>query len=208
MSRMQPREHQRNDKRARILAAAVKLFAEHGFFTATVAGIAREAGVADGTIYLYFKSKEDLLIRLFDEKMSELLEQAKGELAKEPDAPARLRRFIHLHFSLVEKNPDLAAVLIVELRQSELVKGLEKAKLSAYLDLIAEVVREGQEHGRFAKDASPAVVKRAVFGALDELALAWLLSGRKSTLKKAAQEVANLFVRGLSAPSSKNGAAP
>ena len=196
---MQARDLQRSDKRSRILAAAVKVFAERGFFTATVAGIARAAGVADGTIYLYFKSKEDLLVRLFEDKMSELLERARLELAKEKDAPARLDRFIHLHLSLVEREPDLAAVLIVELRQSELVKGLEKAKLSAYLDLIAEVVREGQSTGAFVKDASPAVVKRAVFGALDELALGWLLSGRKTPLKKAANEVADLFVRGLKA---------
>ena len=196
---MQARDLQRSDKRARILAAAVKVFAERGFFTATVAGFARAAGVADGTNYLYFKSKEDLLIRLFEDKMAELLGRARVELAKEKGAPERLSRFIHLHLSLVEREPALAAVLIVELRQSELVKGLEKAKLSAYLDLIAEVVREGQASGAFQKDASPAVVKRAVFGALDELALGWLLSGRKTPLKKAASEVANLFVRGLKA---------
>ena len=199
LQRSVQRTVQRNDKRARILAAAVKVFAERGFFTATVAGIARAAGVADGTIYLYFKSKEDLLIRLFEDKMSELLERARLELSKEPDAPARLFRFIHLHLAVVEKEPKLAAVLIVELRQSELVKGLEKAKLSAYLDVIAEVVREGQASGAFVKDVSPAVVKRAVFGALDELALGWLLSGRKTPLKRAAHEVATLFVRGLKA---------
>ncbi len=196
---MQVKDLQQKDKRVRILAAAVKVFAERGFFTATVAEIARAAGVADGTIYLYFKSKEDLLVRLFEDKMSELLGHAKAALAKETSASARLRRFIQLHFSLVEKEPDLAAVLIVELRQSELVKGLEKAKLAAYLDLIGEVVREGQASGEFLKDTSPAVVKRAVFGALDELALGWLLSGRKTPLKKASAELATLFVRGLKA---------
>jgi TetR/AcrR family fatty acid metabolism transcriptional regulator len=186
----------------------VKVFAGRGFFNATVAEIARAARVADGTIYLYFKSKEDLLIRLFEEKMSELLEQARRELAKERDAAARLRRFIHLHFSLVEKNPDLAAVLIVELRQSELVKGLPKARLAAYLDLIAEVVREGQEAGTFTRQIAPSTCKRALFGALDELALGWLLSGRRTPLKKAASEVATLFVRGLKAHPPKNGAVP
>jgi TetR/AcrR family fatty acid metabolism transcriptional regulator len=201
----QAKSRERSDKRARILDAAVKVFAERGFFTATVAEIARAAKVADGTIYLYFKSKEDLLVRLFEDKMSRLLEEARGALAREEDAAARLRRFIQLHFALVEKNPDLAAVLIVELRQSELVKGLPKAKLAAYLDLIAEVVGEGQQAGQFVREASPATVKRAVFGALDELALAWLLSGRKTPLKKAANEVATLFVRGLSAHPQKNG---
>ena len=108
---MQARE-QRNDKRARILDAAVKVFAERGYFSSTVAEIARAAGVADGTIYLYFKSKDDLLLRLFDEKMTQLLAEAKAALAEERDAPSRLKRFIQLHFSLVEKNPDLASVLV------------------------------------------------------------------------------------------------
>ena len=123
------RDLQKQDKHARILDAAVKVFAEHGFFNATIAEIAREAGVADGTIYLYFKSKDELLFRLFDEKMQELLEEAKSQIAQEIDAPSKLTRFIHLHFALVEKSPALASVLIVELRQSaQLLKQIEKAK--------------------------------------------------------------------------------
>jgi TetR/AcrR family fatty acid metabolism transcriptional regulator len=196
--RMQARETNKTDKRARILDAAVKVFADRGFFTATVAEIARAAGVADGTIYLYFKSKDDLLLRLFDEKMSDLLTEARAAVESEGSAAARLRRFILLHLALVEKNPELASVLIVELRQSaQFLKGLEKAKLSAYLDVIGQVVKAGQESGELDPALSPSTVKRAIFGALDELALGWLLSGRKTSLKKTAAEVAEWLVRGL-----------
>ncbi len=189
-----------SDKRARILDAAIKVFAERGFHTATVAEIARAAGVADGTIYLYFKGKDDLLLRLFDEKMTELLAESKSELAKERTAPARLSRFIQLHLALVERNPDLASVLIVELRQSaQFIKAADRAKLAAYVDLIAEVVRDGQEKGELVDGISPATVRRAIFGALDELALGWLVSGRRTSLKKTAAEVAEWFVRGLQA---------
>jgi TetR/AcrR family fatty acid metabolism transcriptional regulator len=189
-----------NDKRARILEAAVKVFAERGFHTATVAEIARAAGVADGTIYLYFKSKDDLLLRLFDEKMTEIVEEARTAVAAEKTAPAKLRRFIQLHLSLVERNPDLASVLIVELRQSaQFLKALGRNKLAAYVDLIAEVVKAGQEKGELLDVVSPATAKRAIFGALDELALAFLLSGRKNNLRKTAAEVAEWFVRGLEA---------
>ena len=107
-----------NDKRTRILDAAVRVFAERGFFGATVAGIARAAGVADGTNYLYFKSKDDVLLRLFDEKMTYLLAEAKAAAAPEGSASARLSRLVQLHLALVEKDPALAQVLIVELRQS------------------------------------------------------------------------------------------
>jgi TetR/AcrR family fatty acid metabolism transcriptional regulator len=195
---MQARETNKIDKRARILDAAVKVFADRGFFTATVAEIARAAGVADGTIYLYFKSKDDLLLRLFDEKMSDLLTEARAAIDSEGSAAARLRRFITLHLALVEKNPELASVLIVELRQSaQFLKGLEKAKLSAYLDVIGQVVKAGQDSGELDPALSPSTVKRAIFGALDELALGWLLSGRKTSLKKTAAEVAEWLVRGL-----------
>src|SRR5256885_15696648 len=83
-----------NDKRARILDAAIRVFAERGFHSATVAEIARAAGVADGTIYLYFKGKDDLLLRLFDEKMNELLAEVKAAVAQERTAPGKVRRFI------------------------------------------------------------------------------------------------------------------
>lgn len=195
---MQARETRPGDKRVRILDAAIRVFAERGFHSATVAEIAKAAGVADGTIYLYFKGKDDLLLRLFDEKMTELLAEARAALAVEPDAPSRLRRFIQLHLSVVERHPDLASVLIVELRQSaQFLKAADRNKLAAYIDLIAEVVRAGQESGELSAAISPATVKRAIFGALDELALGWLLSGRRTSLKKTAAEVAEWLVRGL-----------
>jgi TetR/AcrR family fatty acid metabolism transcriptional regulator len=195
---LQARDIRPNDKRGRILDAAVKVFAERGFHSATVAGIARAAGVADGTIYLYFKGKDDLLLRLFDEKMTELLGEARAAVARERTAPGKLRRFIQLHLALVERNPELASVLIVELRQSaQFLKAADRQKLAAYVDLIAEVVKGGQENGEIDANISPATVKRAVFGALDELALGWLLGGRRTTLKKTAAEVAEWLVRGL-----------
>lgn len=195
---MQARDSQRSDKRARILDAAVKIFADRGFHSATVAEIAREAGVADGTIYLYFKSKDDVLLRLFEEKMAAILAEARTALSAETSAPARLRRFIQLHFSLVERNPELASVLIVELRQSaQFIKGRGRDTLAAYVDLIADVVRSGQESKELSESISPSTVKRAIFGALDELALGWLLSGRRTSLKKTSAEVADWLVRGL-----------
>ena len=192
-----------SDKRTRIMDAAIKVFAERGFHSATVAEIARAAGVADGTIYLYFKSKDDLLLRLFDEKMTSLLEEARADLERESGAAGKLRRFIQLHLALVERNPELASVLIVELRQSaQFLKAADRQKLAAYVDLIAEVVRAGQGNGELANGISPATVKRAIFGALDELALGWLLSGRRTSLKKTAAEVAEWLVRGLQAPAN------
>ena len=190
---MQARDTRANDKRARILDAAIKVFAERGFHSATVAEIARAAGVADGTIYLYFKGKDDLLLRLFDEKMTELLAEVKAAVAQERTAPDKLRRFIQLHLALVERNPDLASVLIVELRQS--AQFLKAADL--FTSIRANGDMSGQESGELDRNISPSTVKRAVFGALDELALGWLVGGRRAALKKTAAEVAEWMVRGL-----------
>jgi TetR/AcrR family transcriptional regulator, fatty acid metabolism regulator protein len=197
-SRAAAARNAQSDKRARILDAAVRIFAERGFFTATVAEVAKAAGVADGTIYLYFKGKEDLLARLFEEKMTGLVEQARAEVARGSGAADRLKRFIRLHFSLVEKNPALASVLIVEMRRSsQVLKLADRGKVSAYVELIAEIVREGQQKGELDAVVSPSTARRAVFGALDELANGWLLSGRKAGLKKTAAEVSEWLVRGL-----------
>jgi TetR/AcrR family fatty acid metabolism transcriptional regulator len=130
--------------------------------------------------------------------MTELLADAKAAVAQERTAPGKLRRFIQLHLAVVERNPDLASVLIVELRQSaQFLKAADRHKLAAYVDLIAEIVRAGQESGELDGNISPATVKRAIFGALDELALGWLLSGKRASLKKVAGEVAEWLVRGL-----------
>ncbi len=202
---MQARE-QKTDKRARILEAAINVFASRGFFSATVAEIARAAGVADGTIYLYFKSKDDLLLSLFDEKMGELYASAQEALRSAVGAADEVRAFILHHLQAVERYPELATVLIVELRQSAQAKAAgSREALQNYLNLVADAVRRGQDAGELDPQISPSTVKRAVFGALDELALAWLRSGKRSALKKTAAEVAEWLVRGLRAPQDSGG---
>jgi TetR/AcrR family transcriptional regulator, fatty acid metabolism regulator protein len=192
------RTERKAEKRHAILHGAVRVFAEKGFFNATVAEIARAAGVADGTIYLYFKSKDELLLSIFDEKMLALCAAAREAIDAAPSASEALRRVAALHLAAVEANPSVAAVLIVELRQSSaFVRDAEKPRLVEYLDLIAQVVTRGQESGEFRGDVHPAAFKRAVFGALDEIALGWLLARRKFDLRKTAAEVAEMFVRGL-----------
>src|SRR2546423_14911807 len=154
---VQARDTKANDKRARILDAAIKVFAERGFHSATVAEIARAAGVADGTIYLYFKGKDDLLLRLFDEKMTGLVAEMKTAVAQERSAAEKLKRFIQLHLALVERNPELASVLIVELRQSaQFLKAADRQKLAPYVDANAEVARAGRDAGELNRNIAPA----------------------------------------------------
>ncbi|MEJ5364176.1 MAG: TetR/AcrR family transcriptional regulator [Desulfosoma sp.] len=193
------RIHSKNsDKRRRILDAAVKVFAEKGFFQARVSDIARMAGVADGTIYLYFINKDDLLISIFEEKMKEINVKFREALAAEKDPVRRFRKLIAMHLAGFQAYPELAAVLQVELRQSSrFMREYKKVELKKYLDLMGDVVREGQQQGVFRKDIPLGLVKRFIFGALDEVVSTWVLAGRPYDLESLTDPLMDLFLNGL-----------
>ncbi len=188
-----------DDKRERILRAAVKVFAKKGFYASRVSEIAKAAGVADGTIYLYFDSKDDVLESLFDDRTARLLTVLRTELAKLDDAPSRLRRLIELQLGLLEGQRELAEVITVNLRQStRLLRQYGSKRFVEYLELMASVVSEGQRAGQFREDVSPRVMARALFGALDGITLTWALGdARAGGLEKAAAQLADLWLRGL-----------
>ncbi|MCR4439697.1 MAG: TetR/AcrR family transcriptional regulator [bacterium] len=189
------------DKRERIMKSAMKMFAKKGFYNTKVSEIARGAGVADGTTYLYFKSKDDILISLFETQMEPILAQVRQELAKESTATDKLRRFAQLHFQMVEKNQDLAMVIVVELRQSaKFMHEYPGTKFKEYLDVIGAIIEEGQQSGELRSDIHPSIAKQVIFGALDGLATNWILAKRsKRGLSDLADQVADFFVRGVAA---------
>jgi TetR/AcrR family fatty acid metabolism transcriptional regulator len=191
-------------KRERILDAAVKVFAAEGFYNAKVSQIAQAAGVADGTIYLYFKSKDDLLINLFEDRMERVNANLREALATASSSIDRLRRIVKLHLELVEQNRDMAEVISVELRQSsKFIREYANPKFAEFLRTIAGAVVEGQRAGELRTNIDPYIFARALFGALDEIALAWLVKhpGSKASidLPRAAAELGELFIDGLRA---------
>lgn len=197
------RADKRADKRALITEAAVEVFAEKGFHLARVSDIARRAGVADGTIYLYFKNKEDLLLTIFEEKMDLLLSRLTEELEGVDDPIQRVRVFAHFHFDQVRTNRSTAEVLQVELRLSnKFLKEYRPEKLWAYLGVFGQIVREGQARGVFRDDVDTFITGWAFFGAMDELAMQWVLARDQSRfpLEAAADQIADVFIRGMLAP--------
>jgi TetR/AcrR family fatty acid metabolism transcriptional regulator len=160
--------------------------------------VAREAGVAAGTIYLYFDNKDDLLISIFEEKVQGFIQGFRRRLKVEGNAEIKLRKLVHLHLFEMQNHPDLAAVFQLELRQSQhFMRAYPKTDLKSYFDLIGEIVEEGQQQGTFRKDLYLSAVKRAFFGALDETVTSWLLAGRDYDLTQMADPVADLFLRGF-----------
>lgn len=198
----------REDKRRRIIDAAVQVFAAKGFFGARVSEIAEAAGVADGTIYLYFKSKDDVLISLFEEKMQSIIERLSVMLDEhDGDPEAKVRRYIVEHLKLVADQPRLMQVLTIELRQSaRFIKEYHPKGFRSYLELLQGIVEDGQRQGVFRRDLDPLVFRRALFGALDEISLEWILKqierGDDQPSRdphEVAQQFSDFIIRGLRA---------
>ncbi|MFO7785691.1 MAG: TetR/AcrR family transcriptional regulator [Thermodesulfobacteriota bacterium] len=193
------KQNKNKEKYLRIIGAATRVFARRGFYQAKVSEIAREAGVADGTIYLYFENKDDILISLFEEQMKIVLSNMREQIAATESPVEKLERFSLSHLKLIEQNKDMAEIIQVELRQSsKFMKSYKNEHFAEYLDLIADIVRKGQQDGLFKKDVVPDLAKRALFGALDELSRYWVLSTRrKYDIETAAKQISETFLYGL-----------
>ena len=187
------------DKRARILEAAIRVFARKGFHGAKVAEIAEDAGVADGTINLYFKNKDDLLISLFEERMETLLGGLRDALAGVTGGPDKLRACIDHLLGFAQAHPQLMEVFTVEIRQStKFIKEYSNPKFREYLDLVARIISDGQAQGLFRADVSPHVTARALYGAMDEICLQHVLTARSaSAFTEASRQIREIFVQGL-----------
>ena len=192
-------KNKNREKYHRIIDAATKIFAKKGFYQAKVSEIAKEAQVADGTIYLYFENKDDILISLFEEQMMRVLENMKEKISQENDAIKKIEKFALNHLSLIEQHKEVAEIIQVELRQSsKFMKDYKNDRFADYLNLIGEIIQEGQEKGVFRKEIIPGIAKRAFFGALDEMSRFWVLSSRKKyDIETAAKQISEYFVRGL-----------
>ena len=141
------------DKREAILRAAIKVFAQKGYFNSKVADIAGAAGIADGTVYLYFKSKEEILHSVFDRAMEEFIAEGKREIAAIESAENRLRKIAELHLERLGADRDLAIVFQVELRGStKFMEEFSGGGFADYLEIIRQTIEDGQKDGTFRQD--------------------------------------------------------
>jgi TetR/AcrR family transcriptional regulator, fatty acid metabolism regulator protein len=186
------------EKYQRILDAAVAVFAEKGFHVARVADIASKAGVADGTVYLYFKNKEEILMTAINTAFDAFVNRARAELASIPSPPDKLRRLAHMHLSALGSNRNLAVVFQMELRQSaRFLAPFSHEHMIEYLGLVREAIRQGQEQGFFRPDLNEKIAANCFFGALDEMVTSWVLASNEYPLEGTAEPVANVILQGL-----------
>ena len=187
-----------NDKYHRILDAAIKVFAEQGFFQSTIAQVAREAGVADGTIYLYFKNKDDILFNFFNYKTRQVFSGFREQVSKGDNATSKLRNLIRRHLQEFQRDRNMAIVYQAETHGNSRVaekKIKEMAKM--YYDLVSEIVEQGQEEGVIRRDLYVGMVKRFILGAVDEVINTWLHSEADYDLLSMTDPLVDLFIRGI-----------
>lgn len=187
-----------NGKYQRILEAAVKVFAEQGFHQSTISQIAREAGVADGTIYLYFKNKDDILVQFFTYKTKQVFDKFREEVDKAENSFDKLKNLIRRHLQEFQNDRNMAVLYQAETHQnSRLVEEQIRDMSKLYLDIVSEIVEQGQEEGCIRKDIYVGLVKRFILGGVDEVINTWLHSGGKYDLASMADPLVDLFIRGI-----------
>ncbi|PRX73193.1 TetR family transcriptional regulator [Cohnella sp. SGD-V74] len=188
----------KREKYGLILDAAEKVMASSGYHGAQVSRIAREAGVADGTVYLYFKNKEDLLVSLFRERLGSLVQRFHDSIRETHTAGEALRIVCGIHFTMLEKHPDLAHVTQIELRQSSpRLRSAIGLTVKPYIVLIENIVRKGIEENTFRADLDTKLTRLLLFGAMDQVVTSWLISGRKYSLAGQVDKTVDFFLRGL-----------
>jgi TetR/AcrR family transcriptional regulator, fatty acid metabolism regulator protein len=187
-----------NDKYHRIIDAAVKVFADQGYFQSTVAMIAKEAGVADGTIYLYFKNKEDILVQIFDYKAKQVFERFRAEVDKPGNAIDKLKSLVRIHLEEFQRDRSMAVVYQSETHQQTRSVELQIREMSKlYADIVSEIVEQGQDEGTLRRDLYLSLVKRFILGSVDEVINTWIHSEGEYDLVSMADSLVALFIRGI-----------
>lgn len=185
-------------KYKQIIDAAVEVIAENGYHSSQVSKIAKRAGVADGTIYLYFKNKEDILVSLFQEKMGHFIEKIQNETTSRQTPSEKLLTLIETHFDLLSKDYHLAVVTQLELRQSNKELRLKiNSVLKKYLDVIDEIVEEGIREEVFRGNVNRKLVRQMIFGTIDEVVTNWVMKEQHYDINNQAEDVHALVVEGL-----------
>ena len=187
------------NKHTKIISAATKVFAKKGFFTARISDIAKEAKVADGTIYIYFNNKYDILLSIFEEEIGKIFSKTERLLSEEQDPSRMLQIYVSQYLQAMKKNKYLGEVIQIELRQTnKVIRNYRKNKFSAYTNIISDIIRKGQEQGIYRPDILPDIAKRTFFGALDEVSGVWNISLETHySVEEITDQILSLFLQGV-----------
>ena len=185
-------------KYKQIIDAAIIVIAENGYHQSQVSKIAKQAGVADGTIYLYFKNKEEILVSVFEEKMEIFADNLKEIIEQDISSSEKLYKMIENHFMVLSSDHHLATVTQLELRQANLALRLRiNAVLRNYLILLDTVLKEGIDQGEFDHTIDIRLARQMVFGTIDETTTTWVMNEHKYNLVDLTGKVHRLLLNGV-----------
>jgi TetR/AcrR family fatty acid metabolism transcriptional regulator len=154
--------------------------------------------VADGTIYLYFKNKDDILVQFFSYRTKQVFESFRGEVDRAEASSEKLRNLVRRHLAEFQRDRDGAIVYQVETHQnSRLAEAQIREMSQMYRDLISEIVEQGQQEGTIRRDLYVGLVKRFIIGAVDEVINTWLHSNGEYDLVSMADPLVELFIKGI-----------
>ena len=197
------------EKYQRILDAAMEVFAEKGFFVSRIADIADRANVADGTVYLYFKNKDEILATAINSAFDSFMSNARTELEKIADPAERLRKLARLHLQALGGNRNAAIVFQMELRQSTRLSEFSHHHLIEYFTLVRDAIQQGHRRGIFRRDMPDKIAANCFFGALDEMVTSWILSEHDFPLADTADAIVDILMNGMRTnPDSAGGPRP
>jgi TetR/AcrR family transcriptional regulator, fatty acid metabolism regulator protein len=186
------------EKRKKILESATKVFARMGFSNTRIQDVAFEAGIAHGTVYLYFKSKDELFISIFQESLGELIKYADSEIQKKDNAEDKLRRMLSLQLDVIEENPDLTKLILIEFpRTGNFLNDNNIDVLANYIDLIGNIISDGIKEGIFSTNLKIDIVATMIYAAMQGIATRWILDGMSYSLKTIDAEISEIFLKGL-----------
>mgnify|MGYP000518928981 CR=1 FL=1 len=187
-----------NEKRKRILDSAIKVFAKTGYSDARIQDVAEEAGVSHGTVYIYFKNKDALFMSIFQEILGELIQYISSEIQKEKNAEDKIRRIISMQLDIIEENPDLTKLILIEFpRSGNFLNDSNTNVLSRYIDLISDVLKEGIDEGIFSIEMRTEVTATMIYAGIQGIATRWILDGMDYSLKAMEKSIADILLNGL-----------
>lgn len=199
------REHKKNEKKQRIQEAAIKIMARYGYHGTTVSQIAKAARVADGTLYLYFENKDDLLLKILDEIMDRFHQEGMEVLAKVASPLDGIKAIADLHLKNLGADEDLACIFQIELRHNaRLMRIFSETKLRRYFSIVEGLIRDAQKQKQIRAEINPWITAKILFGALDEMATNWVLRKKDYRLADMVGPTLDILLNGIRTPHPPN----
>lgn len=195
---MGKREQNKERKRRDILDAAVRVFAREGFYPARISDIAAEANVGHGTVYLYFESKEMLLLAIYDELMGEAFSDARRAAETDSDPVEKLRCFLVAQSDLVQKHRELAELVLLEApHTSKFLHSAGVERIHEQVTYIESLLKEGVHRGVFRPELDASAVATGLLTAVLGVLTRWLLEKSPLSPRSTVESVLEAFLYGV-----------